>query len=211
MATSKSNLRVKLLIDKKCQRVLFAEAGKEFVDFLFSLMSLPLGTVIRLLTKNSMVGCLGKLYESIESLSQTFLQPTQNKESILKPRVPICATEFKSPLLLSQSNEPLNQKAYVCCNFNIRTPVDGRYVYHQYVATGPNSICPSCNTIMSTQVPYVDPAATAEEGSKEDGDLSSLEEKEVDIGVNEGLKLLKESLRSENVLTDVFLNTNKFV
>lgn len=54
MATCKVSL--KLLIDTKGNKVLFAEAGKDFVDFLFNLLSLPLGNVINLLTKNSMVG-----------------------------------------------------------------------------------------------------------------------------------------------------------
>ncbi|KAF7811363.1 DUF674 domain-containing protein [Senna tora] len=63
---------MKLLIDTKTQRVLFAEASKDFINFLFNLLQLPIGTVTRLLTKNGMVGCLGKLYESIENLNETY-------------------------------------------------------------------------------------------------------------------------------------------
>ncbi|KAK9913405.1 hypothetical protein M0R45_037223 [Rubus argutus] len=53
MATSNSSsttVNLKLMIDKK---PLFAEAGKDFVDFLFTLLSLPVGTVIRLLSKDA--------------------------------------------------------------------------------------------------------------------------------------------------------------
>jgi hypothetical protein len=39
MAATKVSL--KLVVDKKNQRVLFAEADKEFVDFLLSIFSLP--------------------------------------------------------------------------------------------------------------------------------------------------------------------------
>ncbi|KAF2294559.1 hypothetical protein GH714_012589 [Hevea brasiliensis] len=35
-------LSLKLLVDKKASKVLFAEAGKDFVDFLFNLLSLPI-------------------------------------------------------------------------------------------------------------------------------------------------------------------------
>ncbi|CAI0625993.1 unnamed protein product [Linum tenue] len=49
MATRKVTL--KLLINKKTKKVLFAEAGKDFVDFLFTLLSFPLGTVIKLLSR----------------------------------------------------------------------------------------------------------------------------------------------------------------
>ncbi|CAN1131033.1 hypothetical protein LINPERHAP2_LOCUS6164 [Linum perenne] len=79
MATT-TKVTLKLLIDKKSNRVLFAEAGKEFVDFLFSILSLPLGTVIRLLSKDKMVGCLGNLYQSIEELGDTFIQQSTSKD-----------------------------------------------------------------------------------------------------------------------------------
>ncbi|KAF2321307.1 hypothetical protein GH714_038564 [Hevea brasiliensis] len=46
---TKKKVNLKLLIDKKTNKVLFAEAEKDFVDFLFILLSLPVGTVIRLL------------------------------------------------------------------------------------------------------------------------------------------------------------------
>ncbi|CAL2234290.1 unnamed protein product [Prunus armeniaca] len=68
------------------KKVLFAEASKDFVDFLFTLLSLPIGTVIRLLSRKHMVGCLGKLYDSLENLNDTYLQPNLNKDVLLKPK-----------------------------------------------------------------------------------------------------------------------------
>ena len=53
MASTKVTL--KLLIDTKREGLLFAKASKEVVDFLFNLLQLPLGTVVRLLTKKGMV------------------------------------------------------------------------------------------------------------------------------------------------------------
>ncbi|CAL2242509.1 unnamed protein product [Prunus armeniaca] len=70
--------------------VLFAEARKAVVDFLFTLMSLHVATMTRLLLSNGgMVGCLGKLYESLENLSDTYMQPNLNKDSLLKPKTTI--------------------------------------------------------------------------------------------------------------------------
>ncbi|XVF83475.1 hypothetical protein PTKIN_Ptkin16aG0490700 [Pterospermum kingtungense] len=57
-----TTISLKLFIDPKSHRVLFAEAGKEFVDFLFLIQALPVGTVTSLLTKQEMAGCLGNLY-----------------------------------------------------------------------------------------------------------------------------------------------------
>lgn len=65
MATNTVSL--KLLIDTKGHKVLFAEAGKDFVDFIFTLLALPVGTVIRLLSKDNMVSSLGKLYDSLDT------------------------------------------------------------------------------------------------------------------------------------------------
>jgi hypothetical protein len=85
MATTKVSL--KLFIDKKNRRVLFAQSDKEFVDFLFSIFTLPVGTVTRLLKEGGgMVGCLPSLYQSIENLSVTHIQPDKNKRFLLEPK-----------------------------------------------------------------------------------------------------------------------------
>lgn len=84
-STSTSKVRLKLLIDTKCGRVLFAKAGKDLVAFLFYLIFLPVGAVVKLLKQESMLGCLSNLYESIENLSETCIQQNQNKNSVLNP------------------------------------------------------------------------------------------------------------------------------
>ncbi|KAB1217972.1 hypothetical protein CJ030_MR3G014618 [Morella rubra] len=199
-----TQMSLKLLIDTRVNRVLFAEAGKDFVDFLFTLLSLPVGTVIRLIANHGMVGSLGNLYGSIENLSQTYLQPNQDKEALLKPKAPISAGGV--PLLISQ-DESQCQKLYMCPN------------PHRNVADDPNSVCPQCRSRMSNEIPYV--ARTwAEKASSDDGgyvkgvvtymvmddlvvrpmstissitmlnkfnitDVASLEEREVNVGMTE--------------------------
>ncbi|KAJ6900465.1 hypothetical protein NC652_026548 [Populus alba x Populus x berolinensis] len=112
MAASKMSL--KLLIDSKHNRVVFAEAGKDFVDFLLSLLALPVGTIIRLLTKSTMIGCIANLYGSIEKLDESYMQPNQNKDSILNPTV---TTQVTNPsFLLPDTKEPENRKLYYCSN-----------------------------------------------------------------------------------------------
>jgi hypothetical protein len=111
MAGTKVSL--KLLIDKKSRRVLFAEADNKFVDFLFSIFTLPVGTVTRLLQKQNMAGCLRSLYNSIESLSDIYIQPDQDKDFVLNPKLAISCAEV--PLLLpsvEQSNTVM--KFYRC-------------------------------------------------------------------------------------------------
>ena len=62
--------------------MLFAEADKNFIGFLFHILALPVGTFIALLTKQGMVGSLGNIYESIENVSTTYLRPNVNKETL---------------------------------------------------------------------------------------------------------------------------------
>jgi hypothetical protein len=81
MAATKVSL--KLFIDKKSHRVIFAEADKEFVDFLFSIFSMPVGAITRLLKEGGgMVGSLPGLYRSIENLSFSYIQPGKDKRAL---------------------------------------------------------------------------------------------------------------------------------
>ena len=76
--TVEVRFHVKLLIDTKSRTVLCAEANSDFVDFLFTLFSLPLGTKTKLISSindpNGMVGFVGNLYKSIENLSDDYLK-----------------------------------------------------------------------------------------------------------------------------------------
>ncbi|KAI9127947.1 hypothetical protein K1719_000940 [Acacia pycnantha] len=230
---SPSKVSLKLLIDTKEKKVLLAEASKEFIDFLFNLLRLPVGTVTRLLTKNGMVGCLGKLYESIENLSDNYLNnPTQDKNILLKPSAP-----FASGYLLLANDDNINSsgtsKLYMCpnrCNYNVTSTY--------------NTGCPSCRYAMTNTVQFVgnDRNATqVKDASGGEGgfvkgvvtytvmddlevrpmstistvaliskfnvkDIASLQERVVELGMEEGIKLLKASLQCKNVLTRVFLN-----
>ncbi|CAI9273521.1 unnamed protein product [Lactuca saligna] len=143
-SSSSSEVSVKLLIDTKAKKVLFAEANKQFVDFLFHILSLPIGTVIKLLNKTSMVGSLGNLYESIENLSDTYMQPNRSKNSVLNPKTVKYGAHV--PLLLTPNdhNIPMAQKFYRC------------HSCYSNVTDDPDVICPRCRHYhMSTQLTFV--------------------------------------------------------
>ncbi|KAE8670689.1 Detected protein of unknown function [Hibiscus syriacus] len=234
MATA-TTVSLKLLIDSKGQRVLYAEAGKDFVDFLFNLLLLPVGTIIRLLTKQGMVGCLGNLYQSVENLGDAYIQPTTNRDTLLKPTYSSnLATNV--PLLLPNIQSSTPQQLYRCSyqyNTNCRS----------YYANDPKSTCPSCNNVMNSPATFVNPpnkvsiaSSAANEGGYVKGvvtytilddltvtpmstissitmlnkfnvkQVDALEEKVVDVSMNEGVELLKASLQSKTAFTDVFLS-----
>jgi len=88
---TKEEVSLKLLVNKKTNKVLFAEAGKDFVDVLFSFLTLSLGTIARLVEKESSmgpvtVGCLNSLYRSVRNLDEECLRTATCKEKLLQPR-----------------------------------------------------------------------------------------------------------------------------
>ena len=82
-----SKISLKLLVDTKTKTVLFAEAGKEFVDFVFSLLTLPIGAVAKLVSAGTMHGSVGRLYQSVERIGAIYLQPGTDKSDLLQPKV----------------------------------------------------------------------------------------------------------------------------
>ncbi|KAK6787811.1 hypothetical protein RDI58_016336 [Solanum bulbocastanum] len=105
-----SEVTMKLLIDSKSKKVMFAEAGKECIDFLFQILALQIGSVIRLLTTKGMIGCLGNLYVSLQNLDNVYIQPNQKKDTLLKPK-----SAASVPLLLI-NNSPVQKQFYRCPN-----------------------------------------------------------------------------------------------
>ncbi|KAG1354209.1 putative DUF674 family protein [Cocos nucifera] len=110
MASGKK-ITVKLLVDKEKWRVVFAESDKDFVDILFSFLTLPLGTIIRVLGKRSSLGCLDGLYESVENLDGQHLQTEACKTMLLQP---ISAAALRCEHLVLNVDETNPRKCYAC-------------------------------------------------------------------------------------------------
>ncbi|KAK2447434.1 hypothetical protein QL285_006793 [Trifolium repens] len=88
---SVDKISLKVMVDKKRDRVIYAEAGKDFVDVLLSFLTLPLGTISRLVAKESNIeavkfGSISSLYKSVEDLDQKYLWNQTCKEMLLNPR-----------------------------------------------------------------------------------------------------------------------------
>ncbi|ONI24176.1 hypothetical protein PRUPE_2G228600 [Prunus persica] len=202
MATNTVSL--KLLIDTKGHKVLFAEAGKDFVDFLFTPLALPVGTVIRLLSKDNMVGSLGKLYDSLELLNDTYMLPNLNKDTLAK-KVYMCRTYH-----LFIADDP--RAICPACKYTLSTEVP--YVAAPAIAEGSSGggggggYVKDVVTYMIMDNLEVKPMSTisciAMLNRFNVKEVGTLEERMVLLGMDEGLKLLKASLESNAVLTNVF-------
>ena len=100
-ATPEMNL--KLLINTQDNKVVFAEAEKHFIDLLFNLLTLPIGTIVGFLPKEV---CLGGLHKSVKKLEGAYLQPNQSSDSPLKLNTPAYAILPLFNPSSSRSNDP---------------------------------------------------------------------------------------------------------
>lgn len=65
-ADQAKSVSLKLLVNKLTNEVVYAEAGQDLVDIVFSFLTFPLGSVVKLLNKQSSILCIENLYESVE-------------------------------------------------------------------------------------------------------------------------------------------------
>lgn len=62
---------MKVMQSKSHKNIIYAETNGDFVDFIFSFLTMPLGSIVKLLGVNSFSGCVGNLYESMMSFDPT--------------------------------------------------------------------------------------------------------------------------------------------
>ncbi|KDO67754.1 hypothetical protein CISIN_1g025471mg [Citrus sinensis] len=219
--TETTKVKLKLIIDKRANKVLFAEAEKDFVDSLFNLLYMPFGTVTRLLRDAVTVGCTGNLYQSLENLSEAVLITNHSKVELLKPLL-----KWEKPSVLLQPQAcpppvPVERKLYNCGN------------NHRYVTNQANKPCPQCYSSQSYEVRQSNMVSESESGIVKKSiaytvtddlsvtpgsmilgigllqgnikDTGALKEKVVDIGPDEVLELLNASMQTNEALTTVFL------
>ncbi|KAL3620104.1 hypothetical protein CASFOL_035016 [Castilleja foliolosa] len=196
--SSDGTVSLKLLIDTKGKIDLFAEAGKDFVDFLFRILSLPIGTIINLLKKQELVGSLANLYQSIE----TYTIHTYNQT---KPKTPFW------------NQSPLSRVLFLCLPLmkhlcrRLRSSTGARAANSQYekLVSEEGGFVKGVVTYMVMDDLVVTPLSTISSitllNKFNVKEVGSLEEKVVSFGVDEPVKLLNASLHSKKVLTDVFL------
>ncbi|CAO2204592.1 unnamed protein product [Urochloa humidicola] len=214
-------LTMKLVVDTRYRRVLFAKITRDVVDFLYSLLNSP-GSPISL---DDMIwdGCTDNIVVSVEELDD------------------LEADAEDAPPSPPQQQQQARRRFFVC-------GVKRRAGCRGYVALKSGATCPSCRGAMDAEAPRgapgagcsghpappappppqqqeQQPAAVAPLTCTLMDDLSiglapgeiinlaimkgasaaAFQEETVRLGHKEGLEILKASLESSTVLTDVFL------
>ncbi|XP_034705093.1 uncharacterized protein LOC117929015 [Vitis riparia] len=193
---SKSSTRkmsLKLLINKKDDKVVFAEAKKDFIDFLFNhFLTLPIGTIVSFLPKEN---CLRDLHESINKMEKAYLLHNESEDLTLKLKTPVFA--FLPFFNRYSSRSWSDQHPYVVADdysVSSRSRSDQHDDLVTYMVADDLSVTPMSMT--STM-------ALFKKYNIQEVDV--LEEKVVSIGLEEALHLLHCALHSKEALTNVFL------
>ncbi|KAF7035773.1 hypothetical protein CFC21_046572 [Triticum aestivum] len=187
-------LFIKLMIDTNSQKVCFAEASREVVEFLAALLSLPLGTVINLQTKENMIGSISNLLDwQCREAGRQLQEQAAAPQPIRRHRHAQPPTAPAEPVLPQQrpQQRPLRRKR----NSHGHISAQG----HVHTVGDDLSVTPASffTTISLLGLPQLAQCSIK--------DLNTLQEKTVKIGHKEALGILAASLKSKTVLTDVFL------
>ncbi|CAI0411438.1 unnamed protein product [Linum tenue] len=224
--SSSSSFSVKLIIDKKEKRVLCAEAGKDFVDFLFNFLAMPVGAIARLVVvtddhdgkeegTTTIPGCIEKLYDSARNLDLSFFKNPNSKDYLVTNLHPETKVT-KLPLLPIPQKRSFQRTLYKSyCNYNTTLTPNGRpYLYFTdteercrreadfvkdlvtYMVMDDLTVSPLEST-MSTAISLLTKFNIK--------DLGVIEERVVQVGISEGLELLRAFMRTKSALTSVFL------
>ncbi|PWA45284.1 hypothetical protein CTI12_AA515030 [Artemisia annua] len=190
-------VHIKVFIDNKKKKVMFAEAEEDFVEILFSFLTLPLGTIARISSKyedskDIKVGSLNSLYKSVENLDNKHFSNEHSKVALVTPN-------SSSLSLYPKLKVNLNDTKLVDARVS---DSKGETVFIQkkasFIITDDLNVIPvmldtSISLLNSLGVEYID----------------LLEERTVDFGFEEFSNLLKWSLVTNNPLTNLVLGASK--
>ncbi|KAF7063199.1 hypothetical protein CFC21_069720 [Triticum aestivum] len=215
---------LKLLIDKKANRVLYAEAGKDVVDFLFSLLAMPIGTVAKVLQTGSDGIGVANIYDSAQKMDTRYMHSKIVQDALSSSCRPMflqrpTTTHPSAPSMRASvhgtTSYPLQYAsviAPVLAPMGMAADVaHGSSLYGSIVAGGGHVQGLVTYTIMDdlTIAPMsnISMMVLLNKLNREQKDLV-LEEKSVKIANREAVDILKASMNSNTVLTDVFLSDN---
>ncbi|KAH7836564.1 hypothetical protein Vadar_002917 [Vaccinium darrowii] len=214
-ASNIKNMTLKLLVSKSKKTVLYAEAEVDVVDFLFSFLTYPLGSIIRLLGKKSGFGCVDNLYKSAEDLSTGgYLKSQECTKMLVCPKLApfhnvenqlLQIEEASYPMYVSDSSQGLwvvtrsPEMNFFAAVMDPKSPtgvVDAGKGYMKGPAT--------FMILNDLTVSPLSPVKSVALLNQMNVPINDVVECVVTIGHDEALNLLNASLISKTVLSDVF-------
>ncbi|GFP79557.1 hypothetical protein PHJA_000099200 [Phtheirospermum japonicum] len=197
---------LKVVINKQKTKVLYAEADSDFTDVLLSFLTLPLGTIVKVLGKHygdeaPVVGSLTSLYNGLSSLDGAHFCTESGKQMLLNPRNSSITECRKLKLNIDDTR---HTKYFICRAIDLRGSktggvddgYDGVFTSSKlyFIITDDLQVLPSG-------------AGYAIQIIRNLGitDTNGTEVRDVTFGFNEVMELLKGSFLSKTPLTDLVL------
>ncbi|KAH6785629.1 hypothetical protein C2S51_038084 [Perilla frutescens var. frutescens] len=205
---------LKVCLQKSTNKFLFAEATNEFVEFLFSFVTVPLGGVEFLLGGNTGLKNIDNLYKSVtDSIDNKYFRTPEMKNRLINPKLAHGYISSNQFLPLTQDTPP---KLYhelqwnasrTLCETSFHHEKGGSLVYSFKSSEGQGYYVKKQTICFVTDDLTVTPSlATSISILNGKGiPLSDLKEIELQIGLEEALSILKASLTSKTPLSDVLI------
>ncbi|XP_006363077.1 uncharacterized protein [Solanum tuberosum] len=213
---------LKLLVDESKDQVVAAESGIDFMDILVSLLTLPMGTIIRLIkAKDGVVGCMNNLYQSVENLSEEddmFLDHC--KTMLLNPRNPYPKYCMRLKVDVNDSGSEKYYQCPSCPNksyfMNVDCPCYGQFNKETFLKDLVENTCRDEYVFLKEgisflisddlQVKSASPSSLVQMLSSVGlSNLNQIKEMHIEVGKDEVIHLLARSFISKTPLSDVFL------
>ncbi|KAK4855663.1 hypothetical protein QYF36_009543 [Acer negundo] len=214
-----------LTISKSKNIVCYAEASEDFVDLLFSFLTVPFGYIMKEMC-NTFGGCISHLYKSVEKLdAEQFLKSCKHKEMLLSPKLAPDFSYENHPLSIEEDIHPpyyyellgyygCGNKIYelssdkpstINVEYSTLTVMDPKSRFKEATSggflMGPAKFTVTDDLIITP----VSPIKCLSLLNKLEVSLNDVKECLVHVGYEEALKLLQASLVSESALTNAFL------
>ncbi|KAL0648930.1 hypothetical protein Bca4012_047221 [Brassica carinata] len=218
---------LRLIVDEEKNKVVLAEACRDFIDVLFSLMTLPMGTIAGLLKKHqkSEIGCLSNLYQSVADMSIDNFMTGACKQMLLNPRSVKEAYCKRLKLNLNPTDDHLKyfkcpsfSSCNMCSDFSGSDCACGRLMIDEIESTEEEDeiqndvdgvfVSGRSSFIITDDLKVsVDSTGLVLKTLNSLGcsDVSNLGEQLLDIGLNEMMHLLECVFSSNTPLTDALL------
>ncbi|KAJ8551084.1 hypothetical protein K7X08_000454 [Anisodus acutangulus] len=216
---------LKLWVDEKKNKVVAAESKVDFMNILVSLLTLPLGTIVRLIKAEAIaVGCMNNLYGSIENLGEENLYTEFCKTMLLNPRNPYAKYCMKLKVDVDDSG---SEKYYQCsaCIYksyymNVKCHCGEMTNKEKFLKDSVANTCHDEYVFLKGGISFLisddlqfkcaSPSSLVQMLSNVGlSDMNQIKEMHVEVGKNEVIHLLARSLISKTPLSDVFLPKEK--
>ncbi|XP_050237701.1 uncharacterized protein LOC126687253 [Mercurialis annua] len=207
----KDKILVKLMLSKSNKKVCFAEVGEDFVDLLFSFLTVPLGYILKEMNGAASNGCIHHLYNSIECLDvEKYFKSNDHKEILLSPKIAPNLGYANQLLRVEEAVTSVYNLRDEAINLSVKDPKLSHKITKTsggFVMMGPALFTVTDNLIVTP----ISPISGVSILSKLNVPFNEVEERSVYVGTEEAVHLMVASFMSESALTDTFISQVPYV